>query len=496
MFLGQSPAVKPIPRLTRAEFNARRDAVISANNAARERQEDIGKGFGLLGGVLAAKKPFDAGDYPNAALSVLSGFDSRIGRGVKVIKRLEKGDVFGAGMAVAGFAKGSAIPVAIVNIGQQIAAGNTEEAVKSGLRTAAVVAFGPVVLVVEAGFNFLRSLFVEPVKDQSVDAEITEAEFAELISIEKETQTITRISDAQENSSLPGQFIGEGEPVPVNVLAAVPAISDTGESGYTPIASIAENGEVFYDEDFLPIYDEVIDAIVESAAAAEESGEYPAEGFLEGEWQLPVISSLPVAKIAPYSIYNEHRSLLDARQMIRYDAQKEKILALNEQFNAEWAADPEKIQSQWRDPENYSGEWKISNDPYHGISYQRIGDTPIGPSFGWGEPCIQYDNPMTTQRIIEEIICMGGSPPPYTGLFSAPSSPYTGPYSAPSSPYRGPSSPSSPYSGPSSPSSPYSGVQTVPALPASSGGSIVPGTGDPVKRPFPWWIVIATVILS
>ena len=482
MLLGQSPTVSPA-RVTyeaqRAQdLAARRQASTNARNAAIDKAEDAQTRNAVLRGVLAARGSFAAGDYPQAALNAVSAAVPPIGRGLRVGAALNKGNVPDAIKAGLGFFPKTATPLALFDIGEKLVSGKPEQAALAAGRVVAVAAFGPVFVIGEGIFNFVRKQGRERERyaPASLDEEIRALyeRFADVDSaesdrimlayadetrqIEQDNARLVRAADAIEGSALPGEFIGEGEPVPVNVLAAVSAISDTGEAGYTPIASLSPDGEIFYDEQFLPIIDEVIDAIVESAAAAEESGEYPAEVFLEGEWQLPVISSLPRIPVSPAGEWR--------RQTRAEYYSGKRGLYCGEGFSVSAFAfatgdyDP----SQWVQHE--SGEWVSLLECWfvpESKRWQYRTGASIAPSYR------------------PESAPSGPGPSPYTGP-SSPGSPYTGP--------------SSPYSGPSSPSSPYSGVQTFPALPASSGGSIVPEAGDPVKRPFPWWIVIATVILS
>ena len=530
MLLGQLPAVAPTRAV--AALAAQRQASTNARNAAIDKAEDAQTRNAILRGVLAARGSFAAGDYPQAALNAVSAAVPPIGRGLRVGAALNKGNVPDAIKAGLGFFPKTATPLALFDIGEKLVSGKPEQAALAAGRVVAVAAFGPVFVIGEGIFNFVRKQ--ERERERYAPASLDEEtralyeRFADVDSaesdrimlayadetrlIEQDNGRLVRAADAIEGSAVPGEFIGEGEPVPVNVLAAVPAISDTGEAGYTPIASLSPDGEIFYDEQFLPIIDEVIDAIADSAAAAEESGEYPAEGFLEGEWQLPVVSSLPVTKMALESAAWRELTFDD---YIAFNTSPFSGIAFEDWTVYRAGSPPMSF-------EEFSRVYVVEK-PTPGFCSMLIDRRSI-PHAGssvyvdTGEPRYRFasDDPMRVLRLGSECYPPVSEPAAPPGVYAPgdiratepyvpagdPVDPFTqaggqdGP-SSPSSPYTGPySAPSSPYTGPSSPGSPYSAGQTFPALPASSGGSIVPGTGDPVKSPFPWWIVIATVILS
>ncbi len=525
MLLGQSPAISPARAAYDAQkartLGAQRQAAIDARNAAYKQAEEARTRNAILSGALAASGSFSARDYSRAALDAASAVFPPLGRSVTVVTHLNSGDLAAAGANVLGGVRKMATPLALFDIGKKLVSGKPEEAALSAMRTVGVAAFGPLILVGEGIFNFVKkqeqyataSLDEETRAlyerfgdaDSAESGQIMLAYADETRLIDEDSARLIRAADALEDFALPGQFIGEGEPVPVNVLAAVSAMSDTGESGYTPVATRSPDGEIFYDERFLPVFEEVIDAIALGAAAAEMSGEYPADGFLDGAWQLPVMSTLPSVPASyfpsvaaggccgPYGVpftWFERASFLQK-------ARAEYVELTPEEYGKCFGSCPPT-------PEVAVRNWERDRIAFHGDEIFRL-ELALNCKFltGFFGPSLNPNATSDSEDCSSRSLYTGPSSPgdPYIGpesapsLYTGPSSPYTGPGS-PDSPYTGPGSPDSPYTGPGSDSSgPYS-VQPVPALPVKAGGFIVPGAVEPVKRPFPWWIVIATVILS
>ena len=505
MLLGQSPARAAYDAQKERTLGARRLAAMDARDAAYKQAEEARKRNAILSGVLAASGSFSAGDYSRAALDAASATFPPLGRGVKVVKHLDSGDLAAAGVTALGGVRKMATPLALFDIGKKLVSGKPEEAALSAMRTVGVAAFGPLFMVGEGIFNLLKrqagnAQYAPAPLDEETralyerfdDADSAESEQkilsyglgwryqydSDTNELDAVSEELIRAADALEDFALPGQFIGEGEPVPVNVLAAVSAMSDTGESGYTPVATRSPDGEIFYDERFLPVFEEVLDAIALGAAAAEMSGEYPVDGFLDGAWQLPVMSALSSVLVSPAGEWRRETAA-EYYSGIHKDQTGNFVRGLY--CEAGYSVPASKFAAGEYDPSEV-----VMHESGEGVSLLKCWYVP--ESKVW-----QYSTKVLSAPT--------GPSSPYTGP-SSPGDPYIGPesapslYTGPSSPYTGPGSPDSPYTGPGSDSSgPYS-VQPVPALPAKTEGFIVPGAVEPVKRPFPWWIVIATVILS
>ena len=481
MLLGQSPAISPARAAYDAQkartLGAQRQAAIDARNAAYKPAEEARTRNAILSGALAASGSFSARDYSRAALDAASAVFPPLGRSVTVVKHLNSGDLAAAGATALGFFPKMATPLALFNIGAQVVGGKPGEAASSAMRTVGVAAFGPLFLVGEGIFNFVKKQeqYASASLDEETralyerfgDADSTESgqimlAYADQTRlIDEDSARLIRAADALEDFALPGQFIGEGEPVPVNVLAAVSAMSDTGESGYTPVATRSPDGEIFYDERFLPVFEEVIDAIALGAAAAEMSGEYPADGFLDGAWQLPVMSALSSVLVSPAGEWRRETAA-EYYSGIHKDQTGNFVRGLY--CEAGYSVPASKFAAGEYDPSEV-----VMHESGEGVSLLKCWYVP--ESKVW-----QYSTKVLSAP-------------------TGPSSPYTGP-SSPGDPYIGPESAPSLYTGPSSPYTGPGSGQAVPALPVKAGGFIVPGAVEPVKRPFPWWIVIATVILS
>jgi len=399
------------------------------------------------------------------------------------------GHYFDAAMS-AGGGFGKVAPfLAMGNAVRQLIAGKPEAAAMSFGRVAAVSVFGPSVLIVEGVVILIKSESARrdtqppaPVEDRSIapvepwtgwglpapvedssiapDAPPDEVQVAEIAAIEndtreidQETAVLTQAADIVEGFRFPGQFIGEGEEVPVNVLAVDSATSETGEAGYTPIAAMSLDNEILYDQAYLPWIGGVIQAVAAGISNSDTTGFPPGFNgtFDTAAWQ-------PTGAAEVYEV-----SPLVTKNVVDF----------------------------------------LRNNP----EYNRA-DLVCLPHPSGEKVCGYFDLPVIASLPITKI-----SPDAFTPDAGGADDPYAPP-GGPDAPYAPTGGPGAAYAPPcgwgarcaetGAPGAPYPILATgfdVPRrdLPLMPAGTIVPGASFEFaedKKPFPWWLLITIVTLG
>lgn len=466
MILGQTPVESG-----RAVYEARRADAVAKNAAARaaanKARDDFEQNRQIVAGVSAAVAAIPAlreGDVSGAAVAAASAAVPVLGRSIRVARQVNAGDYGDAVFSAGGFIRKVAPFLALGNIARQLMEGKTEAAAMSAARIAAVAIFGSGVLLVEGLVNFVRAESTRgdtqppaPVEDRFIAADappdaVQIAEIAAIenntLAIEQETAELTEASDVVEGFRFPGQFIGEGEAVPVNVLAMDGATSETGEAGYTPIAAMSLDGEILYDENYLPWIGGVMRAVA--------------------------------ANVAPVAVY----------------AIKRCCWSRSGSFND--CLTPATEPKFFYVPGSYAFTWKNDDFDFPLTFNATEGRGAAGEiTYGCKQvPIIPVASSLPTVQVLPDAFApdAGGAGAPYAPE-DAPGAPYAPP-STVARPYVPPGAEGRPYYAPTPETgfNPPSG--NLPQLPA---GAIVPGTAfDFVeqKKPFPWWLVAAVITLS
>ena len=201
---------------------ARRAQAVANNAAVREKFEQNRQIVAGVGAAAAAIPALREGDFSGAAVAAASAALPVLGRSIRVARQVNKNDYGDAFFNALGFFPKVAPVLGVGNIAKLVIDDKPEAAAMAGARIAAIAVFGPGVLIVEGLLNFIKSDAARdtpppaPVEDRVIAPEAIETE---TLAIEQETAELTEAAEMIEGFRFPGQFIGEGEAVPVNVLA-------------------------------------------------------------------------------------------------------------------------------------------------------------------------------------------------------------------------------------------------------------------------------------
>jgi len=458
MILGQT-AVAP-------GQDARRAQAMANNAAIREKFEQNRQIVAGVSAAIAAIQASRDGDFSGAVVAAVSEAQPVLRRTIRIAKQMNAGDYCDAFFNALGFFPKVMPVLAVGNTAKLLIEGKPEAAAMAVARIAAIAVFGPGVLIVEGLINFFKSDAARdtlppasPGEDRLIALEAFETE---TLAIVQETAELTEAAEMIEGFRFPGQFIGEGEEVPGNVLALDGATSETGEAGYTPIAAMSLDGEILYDQAYLPWIGGVMRAVA--------------------------------ANVAPVAGYSVEQCCLSRFNDCLTPATGPKFF--NFYGNYVWTFNEA----------DFSGFLRVhSSYVFNGLEPPSIRDRikfiPIEGHGAAGEitydckqvPIIPVASSLPTVQVLPDAFApdAGGAGAPY-----APDDAPRAPYAPPGKPYIPPGAEGRPYFAPTPATgfNPPSG--NLPQLPA---GTIVPGTAfDFVeeKKPFPWWLVAAVITLS
>jgi len=507
MLLAQAPAVPR--RISREQFDAevnRRGEAAKRLQAERSKLEDQRD---LLKGVDAVMK-LRRWDIPGA----IGLLDNRVGLFLTVSGQVDRGAYADALLSVLATKPGAA---SLINVGRSFVQGDPIGGVGNIVATKVGLAFCGLLCVplAKSAFNLARKSR-PPSLDEDTRAlyqrfEEADREESERIiaAIRGDTQALeadtARVSAAAEiigDFKFPGEFIGEGEALPANVLAATPAVSETGEPGFTPVVALTSEDDAVFDEAYQDYYDQVIDQIAQAQAGeGVEEGE-ALDAYLDGRLSLPVAASLPLKEVLSL----EELRCAPGMEAIATQQGDEELMRLCKGMDALWeqwlrlprnaptAADYEYLRQygETYDYDPISREWYTKRDEAAKIAPFDAAPAP-GPA----------PSPGTAPAY----------GPGYAPAYGPGYAPAPGPGYAPAYPRTATAFP-----GPA----PYSGrayddfearAETLPGVPQGAAllpgvreraiverGAAAPGAASDLveqgKPRFPWWLVIGAVILS